>query len=130
MEPHQEMLKKISSASSSWQSQSSASSRDDMLVESSHQTSVSQEDMTPAVPRSRIRIRIHVLETIEQIVAQNGYEREVLELLKKQSFSHVKIFEPLFLNNRLEARNEPCVHLRWLGGFRRHHRGRFAAPNH
>jgi hypothetical protein len=34
---------------------------------------------------------------IEQIMAQNDYEQEALELLKKQNFSHVKIFEPIFL---------------------------------
>ncbi|RLM65403.1 hypothetical protein C2845_PM16G03020 [Panicum miliaceum] len=68
-----------------------------MSVDSSRQTSVSQEDTTPAVPKSHVRIRIRVLETNEQIVASNDYEREALELLEKQSFRHVKIFEPLFL---------------------------------
>jgi hypothetical protein len=34
---------------------------------------------------------------IDQIVAWNEYKREALELLKKQSFYHTKIFEPLFI---------------------------------
>jgi hypothetical protein len=38
-----------------------------------------------------------VLTTVEQIIAQSNYEQEALELLKKQSISHVKVFEPLFL---------------------------------
>ncbi|PVH35122.1 hypothetical protein PAHAL_7G109600 [Panicum hallii] len=91
------MLKKISSASSSRHSWNSASFRDEMSVDSSRRTSIFEEDITPAVPRSRVDIRIHILEMIEQIVIRNDYEREALELLKKQSFSHVKIFEPLFL---------------------------------
>jgi hypothetical protein len=53
--------------------------------------------MTPAMPRNHVRIRIHILTIIDQIIAQNEYEREVLELLKKQSFCHTKIFEPLFI---------------------------------
>ncbi|RLM61207.1 hypothetical protein C2845_PM14G08480 [Panicum miliaceum] len=68
-----------------------------MSVDSGRQNSVSQEDMIPAVPRNRVRIRIHVLIAVDQIIAQNEYEREALELLKKQSFCHTKIFEPLFI---------------------------------
>ncbi|RLM78880.1 hypothetical protein C2845_PM12G14540 [Panicum miliaceum] len=76
-------LKKLS-PSSSRHSQSSASSRDNMSVDSDRRDSISQEDTTPVVPRNRI-------------VAQNEYEREALELLKKPSFWHTKIFEPLFI---------------------------------
>ncbi|RLM79696.1 Zinc knuckle family protein [Panicum miliaceum] len=94
VEPHQEDAQEDQLRQFS---QSSASSRDNMSVDSSRRTSVSQEDTTPTLPRNRIRIRIRVLTTVEQIVARNGYEREALELLKKQSFSHIKVFEPLFL---------------------------------
>jgi hypothetical protein len=34
---------------------------------------------------------------VDQIVAQNEYEWEALEILKKQSFWHTKIFKPLFI---------------------------------
>jgi hypothetical protein len=89
-------VKKLSPFSSRC-SQSSASSRDNMSVDSGHRDSVSQEDMIPAVPRNRVHIHIRVLTSVDQIVARNEYEREVLELLKKQSFCHTKIFEPLFI---------------------------------
>jgi hypothetical protein len=49
------------------------------------------------VPRNHVRTRIRVLTAIDQIVAQNEYEWETLELLKKQSFCHAKIFEPIFI---------------------------------
>jgi hypothetical protein len=68
-----------------------------MSVDSGRQNSVSQEDMIPAVHRNCVRIRIRVLTTVDQIVARNEYEREALKLLKKQSFCHTKIFEPLFI---------------------------------
>jgi hypothetical protein len=35
---------------------------------------------------------------IEQITVKNNYEREALELLKKQNFGHAKRFESQFLN--------------------------------
>jgi hypothetical protein len=95
--PIKKTLKKISSTSSSRHSWSSVSAQDDMLVDSSRPTSVSKEDTTPAVPRSRVCVHIRILEMIEQIVAGNNFEREALELLEKQSFSQIKIFEPLFL---------------------------------
>jgi hypothetical protein len=93
-------LKKLSS-SGSMRSQSSASSRDNILVDSSRRDSVSQEDTTPTVPTNHIRIRIHVLTMVDHIIARNKYELEVLELLKKQSFYHTKIFEPLFIIKRV-----------------------------
>jgi len=34
---------------------------------------------------------------VDQIVVQTDYERDALELLKKQSFGHAKRFEPNFL---------------------------------
>jgi hypothetical protein len=67
------------------------------------------------VPRSRIRICIRVLETIEYIIAWNDYEREALELLKKQSFSHVRIFEPLLLikTGLKQDRNRAFAYAGW-----------------
>jgi hypothetical protein len=53
--------------------------------------------MTPAMPRNCVCIRIRVLIIVDQIVARNKCERVALELLKKQSFCHTKIFEPLFI---------------------------------
>ncbi|RLM59159.1 hypothetical protein C2845_PM18G06470 [Panicum miliaceum] len=85
--PIKKTLKKINSASSSRHSWSSASSRDDMSVDSSSRTSVSQEDTTAAIPKSHIRI----------YRGPQRFEQEALELLKKQTFGHVKFFEPIFL---------------------------------
>jgi hypothetical protein len=75
-------LKKLSPSSSRC-SQSLASSQYNMSMDSGRRDSVSQENMTPTVPRNRVRIRIHVLTTVNQIVARNEYEWEALELLKK-----------------------------------------------
>ena len=67
-----------------------------MSVDSGHRTNVSwDEEETPAVSRPRLRIR--VLTMVEQIAIKNDYEREALELLKKQSFGHAKRFDTHFL---------------------------------
>ena len=67
-----------------------------MSVDSSRRTKVSRsEEETPAVPRPCLRIRI--LTMVEQINVKNDYEREALELLKKQNFGHAKMFETHFL---------------------------------
>jgi hypothetical protein len=62
-----------------------------MSVDLGRRDSVSQEDTTPVVPRNHVHIHIRVLTTVDQI------EREALELLKKQSFCHTKIFKPVFI---------------------------------
>ncbi|RLN40539.1 hypothetical protein C2845_PM01G43130 [Panicum miliaceum] len=92
-------LKKLS-PSSSWRSRGTASSRDNMSVDSSHRDTDSQEDATPAVPRSRVQGRIRVLTSVEQLVPRNDYEWEALDLLKTQMYHHVRIFEPLFFIKR------------------------------
>ncbi|RLM61109.1 hypothetical protein C2845_PM14G07190 [Panicum miliaceum] len=84
--PIKKTLKKISSTSSSRHSQSSASSRDNMSVDSSRRTCVSQKDTTPVVPRNRIRICISVL-TMGHLMREGpanslfmcypGYDKEV-----------------------------------------------------
>ena len=67
-----------------------------MSVHSGRHTNVSRdEEEPPAVPRPRLRIRI--LTMVEQIAVKNEYEREALELLKKQNFGHAKRFETRFL---------------------------------
>jgi hypothetical protein len=45
---------------------------------------VREEEEPLAVPKPRLRIR--VLTMVEQIAVKNDYEREALELLKKQNF--------------------------------------------
>ena len=67
-----------------------------MSVDFGRHTNVSQdEEETPVVPVPRLRIR--VLTMVEQIAVKNDYEREALELLKKQNFNHAKRFETHFL---------------------------------
>ena len=84
---------------SSRSSRSSSSSRDNMSVDSGRRTHVSQEEEEiPTVPRSHFRIRI--LTMVEQIDVKNDYEREALELLKRQCFGHAKRFETYFLMKR------------------------------
>ena len=73
-----------------------SSSRDDMSVDSVRQPSRSQEEdeetpASPAVPRPRLKIR--VLTSVDQIVVWTDYERDALELLKKQSNGHAKRFD-------------------------------------
>ena len=87
-----------------------------MSVDSSHRTHVSQEEEEiPAVPRSRFHIKI--LTMVEQVNVKNDYERESLELLKKQNLGHDKRFETYFL---MKTGHESSVHHRRVGGFRRH----------
>ena len=63
-----------------------------MSVDSGRHTNISRdEEETPAVPRPHLPIRI--LTMVEQIAVKNDYEREALELLKKQNFSHTKRFD-------------------------------------
>ena len=77
-------------------SRSSSSSRDNMSVDSGHRSHASrEEEEIPAVPRSHFRIRI--LTMVEQIVYKNDYERQALELLKRQTYAHAKRFETRFL---------------------------------
>ena len=67
-----------------------------MSVDSGHRSHASwEEEEIPAVPRSRFRIRI--LTMVEQIVYKNNYERQALELLKRQTYAHAKRFETRFL---------------------------------
>jgi len=69
-----------------------------MLVDSVRRWSVSREEETPASPTvPRNCLKIQVLTMVDQIVVQTDYERDALELLKKQSFGHAKRFEPNFL---------------------------------
>ena len=66
-----------------------------MSVNSGRHTNVSrEEEEPPAVPKPYLRIR--VLTMVEQIAVKNDYEREALELLKKQNFGHAKRFETRF----------------------------------
>ena len=71
-----------------------------MSVDSARQLSQSHEEedevpASPAVPRPRLKIR--VLTTVDQIIVQTDYERDALELLKKQPYCHAKRFETNFL---------------------------------
>ena len=67
-----------------------------MSVDSVRRPSRSQEEeeevpASPAVPRLRHKIR--VLTSVNQIIDQTDYERDALELLKKQSYGHAKRFD-------------------------------------
>jgi len=67
-----------------------------MSVDSGHHTNVPREEEEhPAVPRPRLRIRVLTMD--EKIAIKNDYEREALELLKRQNFGHAKRFESRFL---------------------------------
>ena len=93
-------VKKLGSSSRSWSSRASSASRDDMSVDSVRGSSRSQEEeeeapASPAVLRPRLKIR--VLTSIDQIVVRTNYERDALELLKKQSYGHAKRFDTEFL---------------------------------
>ena len=67
-----------------------------MLVDSGRHTNVSlSQEETPAVLGPRLRIRI--LTMVEQIAVKNDYEREALELLKKQNIGHAKRFDTCFV---------------------------------
>jgi hypothetical protein len=80
-----EKVKKVLSRRSR-SSQSSSSSRDSMPVDSGHRSHASrEEEEIPTVPRSGFRIRILMM--VEQIVFKNDYERQALELLKRQTYA-------------------------------------------
>jgi len=67
-----------------------------MSVDPSHRSHASrEEEEIPAVPRSRFRIKI--LTMVEQIIFKNDYNRQALELLKRQTYAHAKRFETRFL---------------------------------
>ena len=92
----QNKVKKLGSSSRSYSSRASSGSRDDMSVDSIRRLSQSQEEeeeapASPAVPRPRLKIR--VLTSVDQIVVWTDYERDALELLKKQSYGHAKRFD-------------------------------------
>ena len=93
-------VKKLGSSSRSRSSRASSCSRDDMSVDPVHRPSQSQEEeeevpASPAVPRLRHKIR--VLTSVDQIVVRTDYERDALELLKKHSYGHAKRFDTEFL---------------------------------
>jgi hypothetical protein len=46
---------------------------------------------------------------VEKIAVKSDYEREALELLKKQSFGHAKMFKTRFLM-KTQAGHEPSLH--------------------
>ena len=72
-------------------SRSLSSSRDSLSVDSSHRSHASwEEDEIPTVPRSCFRIWI--LKMVEQIVVKNDYERQALEILKRQTYGYAKRF--------------------------------------
>ena len=71
-----------------------------MSVDSVRRPSQFQEEeeeapASPAVPRPCLQIR--VLTLVDQIIIRTDYEREALELLKKQSYGHTKQFDTEFL---------------------------------
>ena len=92
-------VKKLGSSSRSLSSRASSASRDDMLVDSVRRPSRSQEEEEQA-PASlavlRPHLKIRVLTTVDQIVVWTNYERDALELLKRQSYGHAKRFETEF----------------------------------
>ena len=95
-------------------SRSSSSSRDNMSVDSGHRSHASrEEEEIPAVPRSRFRIRI--LTMVEYIVYKNNYERQALELLKRQTYAHAKRFETHFLITTalLQDKNQAFTAVEW-----------------
>ena len=86
-------VKKLGSSSRSLSSRASSASRDDMLVDSVRRPSRSQEEQEEApdsLAVSRPRLKIRVLTSVDQIVVRTDYERDALELLKKQSYGHAK----------------------------------------
>ena len=71
-----------------------------MSVDSVHRPSRSQEEekeapASPAVLRPHLKIRVWT--SINQIVIRTDYERDALELLKKQLYGHAKRFDTEFL---------------------------------
>ena len=71
-----------------------------MSVDSVRRPSRSQEEEEEApasLAVSRPRLKIRVLTSVDQIVVRTDYERDALELLKKQSYGHAKWFDTEFL---------------------------------
>jgi len=85
-----------------------------MSVDSGHRSHASrEEEEIPTVPRSRFRIRI--LTMVEQIIYKNDYERQALELLKRQTYAHAKRFETRFLimTGLLQYMNQALTTVGW-----------------
>jgi hypothetical protein len=96
----QNNVKKLGSSSRLQSSRASSASQDDMSVDSVRRPSRSQEEeaeapASPAVLRPSLKIR--VLTSVDQIIVRTDYERDALELLKKQSYGHAKRFDTEFL---------------------------------
>ena len=92
----------------------SSSSRDSMSVDSGDRSHASrEEEEIPAVPRSRFRIRI--LTMVEQIIVKNDYERQALELLKRQTFCHAKRFKTrlLIMTGLMQDMNQALTTVGW-----------------
>ena len=68
---------------------------------------------------------------VEQIIYKNDYERQALELLKRQTYAHAKRFETRFLimTGLLQDMNQALTAVGWEN-FRRHRRARFASLDH
>lgn len=62
-----------------------------MSIGSSQHDTVFRDDEVPALPRSRLRIR--VMTRIEHIIPWNQYGRDTLENLRTRSYNHAKIFD-------------------------------------
>jgi hypothetical protein len=85
-----------------------------MSVDSGHRSHASQEEEEiPVVPRSRFHIRI--LTMVEQIIAKNDYERQALELLKRQTYGYAKRLETRFLimTGLLQDMNQAFTAVGW-----------------
>ena len=127
-------VKKLGSSSRSRSSRASSTSRDDMSVDSVRRPSQSQEEeeeapSSPAVLRPHLKIR--VLTSVDQIVVRTDYERDALELLKKQSYDHAKWFRyRIPHDDGTLPGHEPRVHGCGMVTLRRHHRTRFTPSHH
>ena len=125
-------VKKLGSSSRSQSSRASSGSRDDMSVDSARRPSRSQEEegeapASPAVPRPHLKIR--VLTSVDQIVVRTNYERDALELLKKQSYEHAKRFD-IPHDDGTPPGHEPRIHNCGMVTLHRHHQTRFAPSHH
>ena len=129
----QNKVKKLGSSSRSRSSRASSGSRDDMSVDSVRRPSRSQEEeeegpASPAVPRPHLKIK--VLMSVDQIVVRTDYERDAIELLKKQSYGHAKRFDTEFPHDDgTPPGHEPRIHGCGMVALQ-HHRTRFAPSHH
>jgi len=64
---------------------------------------------------------------VEQIIYKNDYERQALELLKRQTYAYAKRFSH---HDGTSARHEPSLHCSRMRELRRHSRARFASLDH